>query len=140
MDVKSKIITQFIRDLSFENPNGPGSFQAGSERPAINANIDVKAQNRKGTNIYEVELQINIGAKRDGDSLYIVDLKYIGLFEIENLTDDIKEAYLLVECPRILFPFARRIIYDLHADGSLPPLMLDPVNFAELYKKKKGKN
>ena len=139
MDVKSKIITQFIRDLSFENPNGPGSFQAGSERPAINANIDVKAQNRKGTNIYEVELQINIGAKRDGDSLYIVDLKYIGLFEIENLTDDIKEAYLLVECPRILFPFARRIIYDLHADGSLPPLMLDPVNFAELYKKKKGK-
>ena len=140
MDVKSKIITQFIRDLSFENPNGPGSFQAGSERPAINANIDVKAQNRKGTNVYEVELQINVGARRGEDSLYLVDLKYVGLFEIENLTDDIKEAYLLVECPRILFPFARRIIYDLHADGSLPPLMLDPVNFAELYKKKKGKN
>ncbi len=140
MDVKSKIITQFIRDLSFENPNGPGSFQAGSERPAINANIDVKAQNRKGTNVYEVELQINVGAKRGDDNLYLVDLKYIGLFQIENLTDDIKEAYLLVECPRILFPFAIRIIYDLHADGSLPPLMLDPVNFAELYKKKKGKN
>ena len=140
MDVKSKIITQFIRDLSFENPNGPGSFQTGSDRPTINANVDVKAQNRKGTDIYEVELQINIGAKRGDDSLYIVDLKYIGLFEIKNLTDDIKEAYLLVECPRILFPFARRIIYDLHADGSLPPLMLDPVNFAELYKKKKGKN
>ena len=137
MDVKSKIITQFIRDLSFENPNGPGSFQAGSERPAINANIDVKAQNRKGTDVYEVELQINVGARRGEDSLYLVDLKYVGLFEIENLTDDIKEAYLLVECPRILFPFARRIIYDLHADGSLPPLMLDPVNFAELYKKKK---
>ena len=87
-----------------------------------------------------MELQINVGARRDEDSLYLVDLKYVGLFEIENLTDDIKEAYLLVECPRILFPFARRIIYDLHADGSLPPLMLDPVNFAELYKKKKGKN
>ena len=121
MDVKSKIITQFIRDLSFENPNGPGSFQPGSDRPAINANIDVKAQNRKGTEIYEVELQINVGARRGEDSLYLVDLKYVGLFEIENLTDDIKEAYLLVECPRILFPFARRIIYDLHADGSLPP-------------------
>ena len=139
MDVKSKIITQFVRDLSFENPNGPGSFQAGSERPAINANIDVKAQNRKGTDVYEVELQINVGARRGEESLYLVDLKYVGLFEIENLTDDIKEAYLLVECPRILFPFARRIIYDLHADGSLPPLMLDPVNFAELYKKKKVK-
>ena len=106
---------------------------------AINANIDVKAQNRKGTEIYEVELQINVGARRGEDSLYLVDLKYVGLFEIENLTDDIKEAYLLVECPRILFPFARRIIYDLHADGSLPPLMLDPVNFAELYKNKKSK-
>ena len=140
MDVKSKIITQFVRDLSFENPNGPGSFQPGSNSAAINANIDVKAQNRKGTEIYEVELQINVGARRGEDSLYLVDLKYVGLFEIENLTDDIKEAYLLVECPRILFPFARRIIYDLHADCSLPPLMLDPVNFAELYKKKKGKN
>ena len=137
MDVKSKIITQFVRDLSFENPNGPGSFQPGRDKPTINANIDVKAQNRKGTDVYEVELQINVGARRGEDSLYLVDLKYVGLFEIENLTDDIKEAYLLVECPRILFPFARRIIYDLHADGSLPPLMLDPVNFAELYKKKK---
>ena len=63
-----------------------------------------------------------------------------GIFEIENLTDDVKEAYLLVECPRQLFPFARRIIYDLHADGALPPLMLDPVNFAELYKKKTSNN
>ena len=140
MDVKTKIITQFVRDLSFENPHGPGSFQPGSDKPTINANIDVKAQNRKGTDVYEVELQINVGSRRGEDSLYLVDLKYVGLFEIENLTDDIKEAYLLVECPRILFPFARRIIYDLHADGSLPPLMLDPVNFAELYKKKKGKN
>ena len=81
---------------------------------------------------------------RDNENEFKIKIKwtngYEELFEIENLTDDIKEAYLLVECPRILFPFARRIIYDLHADGSLPPLMLDPVNFAELYKKKKGKN
>ena len=88
MDVKSKIITQFIRDLSFENPNGPGSFQPGGDRPAINANIDVKAQNRKDTEVYEVELQINVGARRGEDSLYLVDIKYVGLFEIENLTDD----------------------------------------------------
>ena len=66
--------------------------------------------------------------------------RFFELFEIENFTDDVKEAYLLVECPRQLFPFARRIIYDLHADGALPPLMLDPVNFAELYKKKTNNN
>ena len=140
MDVKTKIITQFVRDLSFENPNGPGSFKSGAERPIINANVDVKAQNRKDTNIYEVELNINVNAAHVEKSLYIIDLKYIGIFEIENLTDDVKEAYLLVECPRQLFPFARRIIYDLHTDGALPPLMLDPVNFAELYKKKTGNN
>jgi preprotein translocase subunit SecB len=140
VDVKTKIITQFVRDLSFENPNGPGSFKSGAERPIINANVDVKAQNRKDTNIYEVELNINVNAAHVEKSLYIIDLKYIGIFEIENLTDDVKEAYLLVECPRQLFPFARRIIYDLHTDGALPPLMLDPVNFAELYKKKTGNN
>ena len=140
MDVKTKIITQFVRDLSFENPNGPGSFQTGSDRPTINANVDVKAQNRKDTNIYEVELNVSVNASRADQSLYIVDLKYVGIFEIENLTDDVKEAYLLVECPRQLFPFARRIIYDIHADGALPPLMLDPVNFAELYKKKTSNN
>jgi preprotein translocase subunit SecB len=93
--------------------------------------------NQKDTNIYEVELNINVSATRVEEKIYIVDLKYVGIFEIENLTDDIKEAYLLVECPRQLFPFARRIIYDLHADGSLPPLMLDPVNFADLYQKRK---
>ena len=140
MDVKSKIITQFIGDLSFENPIGPGAFQAGKEQPAINANVDVKATNKKDTNVYEVELNVSVKAAREDKNIYIIDLKYIGVFEIENLTEDIKEAYLLVECPRILFPFARRIIYDLHADGSLPPLMLDPVNFAEIYKKKKGNN
>lgn len=137
MDVTAKIITQFVKDLSFENPKGPSGFQSKDERPAINAKVDVKVANQKDTNIYEVELNINVSAARVEEQIYIVDLKYVGIFEIENLTDDIKETYLLVECPRQLFPFARRIIYDLHADGALPPLMLDPVNFADLYQKKK---
>ena len=105
----------------------------------INANVDVKAKNRKDTEIYEVELNISVNAIRDEKKLYIIDLKYIGIFEIKNLTDDVKEPYLLVECPRQLFPFARRIIYDMHSDGGLPPLMLDPVNFADLYEKRKNK-
>ena len=137
MDVTAKIITQFVKDLSFENPKGPSGFQSKDEKPIINAQVDVKAANQKNTNIYEVELNINVSAARAEENIYIVDLKYVGIFEIENLTEDIKEAYLLVECPRQLFPFARRIIYDLHADGSLPPLMLDPVNFADLYQKRK---
>jgi|TARA_B110001454_G_scaffold59725_1_gene58423 preprotein translocase subunit SecB len=137
MDVKTKIITQFIKDLSFENPNGPMAFNSQAERPEVNANIDVKATNKKDTNIYEIELNVNVTAKKGDQKIYLVDLRYVGIFEIENLTDDIKEAYLLVECPRQLFPFARRIVYDLHADGSIPPLLLDPVNFAQLYQQKK---
>ena len=137
MDVSAKIITQFVKDLSFENPKGPSGFQAKDEKPVINAKVDVKAKNQKDTNIYEIELSINVSAARVEDQIYIVDLKYVGIFEIENLTDDIREPYLLVECPRLIFPFARRIIYDLHADGGLPPLLLDPVNFAKLYQQKK---
>tara|TARA_Y100001935_G_C16847725_1_gene287110 strand:+ start:40 stop:462 length:423 start_codon:yes stop_codon:yes gene_type:complete len=140
MDVKAKIITQFVRDLSFENPNGPGAFHQGKERPTVKANVDVKATQRPETEIYEVELNLSVSGVRNEEQLYVVELKYVGLFEIENLTDDIKEAYLVVECPRQLFPFARRIIYDLHADGSLPPLILDPMNFAEIYKKRKESN
>ena len=140
MDVSAKIITQFVRDLSFENPKGPGAFRQGQEKPTIKANVDVKATQRPGTEVYEVELHLSVSGVRNEEQVYIIELKYVGLFEIENLTDDIKEAYLIVECPRQLFPFARRVIYDLHADGSLPPLMLDPMNFAELYKKRKESN
>ena len=71
MDVSAKIITQYIRDLSFENPNGPASFQSGSERPAINANVDVKAKNRKDTDVYEIELNVNVAAMRKDKNLYI---------------------------------------------------------------------
>ena len=137
MDVSSKIITQFVRDLSFENPVGPSAFQPDKERPKIEVKFDVKASNKKGTDIFEVELNINVTANNKDKKIYIVDLKYVGMFEIKNLTDDIKEAHLLVECPRQLFPFARRIIFDLHADGGLPPLMLDHINFADLYKNRK---
>ena len=136
MDVKTKIITQFVKDLTFNNSQGPMAFGSNMQKPSVQANIDVKATNKESTNIYEIELNVNINASHVENPVYLVDLKYIGIFEIENLTDDIREAYLLVECPRQLFPFARRIIYDLHSDGSLPPLLLDPVNFADLYQKK----
>ena len=133
-------ITQYIKDLSFENPKGPFPFAKKEERPAISVTVDVKANATSNENIYEVILSIKVSATHQDNDVFLIDLIYQGVFEIENLTDDIKEAYLLVECPRILFPFARRIIYDLHADGGLPPLLLDTVNFAELYKNRKAQN
>ena len=140
MDVKTKVISQYIKDLSFENPKGPFPFAKKEERPAISVTVDVKANATSNENIYEVILSIKVSATHQDNDVFLIDLIYQGVFEIENLTDDIKEAYLLVECPRILFPFARRIIYDLHADGGLPPLLLDTVNFAELYKNRKAQN
>ena len=140
MDVKTKIISQYIKDLSFENPKGPFPFAKKEERPAISVTVDVKANATSNENIYEVILSIKVSATHQDNNVFLIDLIYQGVFEIENLTDEIKEAYLLVECPRILFPFARRIIYDLHADGGLPPLLLDTVNFAELYKKRKAQD
>ena len=140
MDIKTKIISQYIKDLSFENPKGPFPFAKKEERPAISVTVDVKAHATSNENIYEVILSIKVSATHQDNDVFLIDLIYQGVFEIENLTDDIKEAYLLVECPRILFPFARRIIYDLHADGGLPPLLLDTVNFAELYKNRKAQN
>ena len=140
MDVKTKIISQYIKDLSFENPKGPFPFTKKEERPAISVTVDVKVNATSNENIYEVILSIKVSATHQDNDVFLIDLIYQGVFEIENLTDDIKEAYLLVECPRILFPFARRIIYDLHADGGLPPLLLDTVNFAELYKNRKAQN
>ena len=140
MDVKTKIISQYIKDLSFENPKGPFPFAKKEERPAISVTVDVKANATSSDNIYEVTLSIKVSATHQDNDVFLIDLIYQGIFEIENLTDDIKQAYLLVECPRILFPFARRIIYDLHADGGLPPLLLDTVNFAELYKNRKAQN
>ena len=140
MDVKTKIISQYIKDLSFENPKGPFPFAKKEERPTVSVTVDVKANATSNENIYEVVLSIKVSATHQDNDVFLIDLIYQGVFEIENLTDDIKEAYLLVECPRILFPFARRIIYDLHADGGLPPLLLDTVNFAELYKNRKAQN
>ena len=130
MDTQAKIITQFVRDLSFENPQGPMAFRSQTQKPEIKANIDVKAINQKDTKIYEIELNINVSALQNDKNVYLIDLKYVGIFEIENLTDEIREPYLLVECPRLIFPFARRIIYDLHSDGGLPPLL--PVSYTHL--------
>ena len=140
MDVTSKIIAQFVRDLSFENPKGAGSFYPGGDAPSVKANVDVNASRRGETNLYDIELHVSVKGSKNDEHLYLIDLRYVGVFEIQNLNDDIREAYLLVECPRQLFPFARRIIFDLHSDGALAPLLLEPMNFAKLYENRKKKN
>lgn len=125
------ILAQYVKDLSFENPNAPRSFQAQGQ-PQIEINVNVQAR-RSGEDVYEVDLKVEATAKSEGQTSFIVDLLYTGLFGLRNVPDEALEPFLIVEAPRIIFPFARRIIADVTRDGGFPPLLLEPIDFAALY-------
>lgn len=127
-----RVLTQYVKDLSFENPGAPESLRGG-EAPQIDLGIDVAGRSAGG-DAYEVMIKINANAKRGDDTLFIVELEYAGLFELRNFDDRSREPMLLIECPRLLFPFAQRVLADATRDGGFMPLMLQPVDFASLYR------
>ena len=127
-----RIISQYVKDLSFENPNAPASVQAGESAPKIEASVDVQAK-KQGDTDFEVILKISINAKRGDQVAFIAELLYGGLFRLQNIPDEQLQPVVLIECPRQLFPFARRVIADTIRDGGYPPLLLDPIDFAALY-------
>jgi preprotein translocase subunit SecB len=126
------ILAQYVKDLSFENPNAPASLQMQGQ-PKIEINVNVNA--RAGAqSTYEVELKIEATARGDEDRLaFQVELLYAGLFRLTGAPPEAIEPFLIVEAPRILFPFARRVVADAVRDGGFPPLMLDPIDFGGLY-------
>ncbi|WP_417481250.1 protein-export chaperone SecB [Maricaulis sp.] len=128
-----RILAQYVKDLSFENPGAPETLR-NAQAPAIDLAIDVQARSL-GEGTFEVVLNINAKAARENnDVVFITELAYGGLFQLANIADADREPFLLIECPRLLFPFARRILADATRDGGFPPLMLDPVDFASLYR------
>jgi preprotein translocase subunit SecB len=129
------IQTQFVKDLSFENPRAPASLQPSQARPEIQVRVDVRAQ-AHGEERYEVVLQIHVDAQTAGETSFMLELSYSGLFGLTNIPPESLQALLLIECPRLLFPFARRIIADATRDGGFPPLMLDPIDFVALYRRR----
>ena len=129
------IQTQYVKDLSFENPRAPASLEPGQGRPEIQVQVDVRAT-ALGSERYEVVLQLHVDAKSGGETGFVMELVYGGLFGLVNIPPDSLQALLLIECPRLLFPFARRIIADTTRDGGFPPLMLDPIDFASLYRRR----
>lgn len=132
------ISAQYIKDLSFESPNSPYSLIA-QEQPNVDISLDINAQ-AIHDNTFEVILSIRADATNKGEPVFIIDLHYAGLFVIENeeQVDLDKELTLLVHCPNILFPYARRIISDIVRDGGYPPLMLSPIDFMGLYQQKRN--
>jgi preprotein translocase subunit SecB len=130
--VAVRVVAQYVKDLSFENPQSPGSLLGGNVAPAIEAQVDVAAK-RLGDVDFESELKITVKAKRGEAVVFLVELVYGALFQIQNAPPELLEPILLIECPRLLFPFARRVIADVTRDGGFAPLLIDPIDFARLY-------
>lgn len=124
---------QYVKDLSFEVPNGPGIFEAARQHaPQVSVGLDVSVA-RLPQGPYEVGLKINVEAKIGEQVAFLLELIYCGLFAVHVPTEHV-EPVLLIECPRMLFPFARTIVCDVTRDGGFPPLMLQPMDFAALYR------
>jgi len=125
------VISQYVKDLSFENPNAPAVYQIQGQ-PSFDVQFNIGSAT-VADDVYEVLLKIDVRSEIEGQVMFVVDLTYAGLFGLRNVPAEQIEPFLLAEAPRILFPFARRVLSDAVRDGGFPPLMLEPIDFASLY-------
>ncbi|WP_425051026.1 protein-export chaperone SecB [Psychromarinibacter sp. S121] len=130
-----RILAQFIRDLSFENILSQKGL-SGEVKPQISVQVGLDAKRRPADGQYEVTTKYTVTSKNEGtdDTLFVMELDYAGLFHIENVPDEQMHPFLMIECPRMLFPFARRIVSDMTRDGGFPPVNLDNVDFVAIYR------
>ncbi|GBU17456.1 MULTISPECIES: protein-export chaperone SecB [Methylobacterium] len=128
-------LAQYTKDLSFENPNAPRSLQPQEGGPQINIQVNVNAQQLAEAD-FEVELTLEGSAKLNNDVLFAFDLKYAGIFRMRNIPQDQVHPAVMIECPRLLFPFARQIVAEAVRNGGFPPLYIDPIDFVGLYRQK----
>ena len=131
-----RVLTQYVKDLSFENPNAPQSLGPVEDQPAINLRVDVGVKRMADTD-FEVSLKIGAEAVTKDKPMFIAEIEYAALFRLVNIPQADLEAVLVVECPRQIFPFARRILADVTRDGGFPPLMIDPIDFVSLYQQRR---
>jgi preprotein translocase subunit SecB len=128
-----KIVSQYVKDLSFENPGAPQSLQARKTAPNINISIAVQARSLS-PNETEVELKLEAKAEEGDDIVFAIELVYAGVFRMENIPQENLEPLTMIECPRLIFPFARQIMAEASRNGGFPPLLIDPIDFAGLYR------
>ena len=130
------VVAQYIKDLSFENPHAPQSVTPG-QHPQISIQINVNAKPLQGHDV-EVELKLDGKAELSGNVLFSFDLLYAGVFRIQNVPQENINPLVMIECPRLLFPFAREVIANSVRNGGFPPLLLDPIDFVSLYQQRVG--
>ncbi|WP_425995235.1 protein-export chaperone SecB [Caulobacter sp. DWR1-3-2b1] len=132
-----RIMAQFVRDFSFESPHAPDSLRSGAAQPAIDMGVEMNARGRTD-GLFEVDLKLSARATREEQSVFHVEVVYGGLFHIAGVPEAALEEVLLIECPRFLFPFARRVIADITSEGGFPPFLIDPIDFAGVYAARKA--
>ena len=127
-----RILAQYVRDLSFENPRAPDSLRIEG-KPQIDMGVELNAAGRPD-GLFEVDVKLSIKAKTEAMTVFQVELLYGGLFQLQGVPEEAIEQMLLIECPRYLFPYAREIVAGATADGGFyPPFMMDPIDFAGIY-------
>jgi preprotein translocase subunit SecB len=129
------VLAQYIKDFSFENPNAPQSLQPTQTQPAINIQINVAVKQLAATD-FEVALTLEGKAEHSGTTLFGFELIFAGVFRIQNVPQETLQPLVMIECPRLLFPFAREIVATAVRNGGFPPLLLDPVDFVSLYQQR----
>ena len=125
------ILAQYVKDLSVENPSAPQVY-SWQVQPQLDVQFNLNVQNA-GEGVHEVTLKFDISARSDNGTHFVVDLTYAGLFAIQNVPAEALSPFLLIEAPRLLFPFARQVISEAVSSMGFPPLMLDPIDFASAY-------
>ncbi|SFD63406.1 protein-export chaperone SecB [Roseivivax sediminis] len=133
--IKMNVLAQYIRDMSFENILAQKG-SSGNAQPDVQVQVNLDAKKRQTEHQYEVvmKLKVDSKAKESGDQLFLMEIDYAGIFHIENVPENQLHPFLLIECPRMLFPFVRRIVADLSRDGGFPPLNLETIDFVQLYR------
>ena len=133
--VKMQVLAQYIRDMSFENILAQKGIK-GEVQPEINVQVNVDGNKRPIEHQYEVIIKTKIlsKTKEKGEPMFLLEVEYGGIFHVENLPDEQLHPYLMIECPRMIFPFLRRIVSDVTRDGGFPPLNLDTIDFMALYR------
>lgn len=134
--IKMQVLAQFVRDMSFENMVAQKGLTGNDVQPDIQVGVSLDARKRAADHQFDVITKYKITSinKTNGDTLFLLELDYAGIFHVEGVTDDQMHPFLLIECPRLLFPFVRRIISDVTRDGGLPALNIDTVDFLALYR------
>lgn len=135
-EVQMNVLNQYIRDLSFENILAQKGAD-GEVQPDVQVQVNLDAKKREADNQYEVAVKLMVTSNDKANAetkLFLLELDYVGLFHIQGVPEDQMHPFLLIECPRLLFPFLRRIVSDISRDGGFPPLNLDNIDFLKLYR------